>query len=271
MERIRIYIVGAVLVAVVAVFAFVFYQRQQEAAAPEATVAETHREVLEEPAVGGEDVAPELQQPPVMPEIPRWDAADVILEESDPVLRGIVRELSGHQLLAEMLAVDNLAATFVAAVDNIAEGATPAPHLAGLAPKKTFSPGRSGETLVFDAENAGRYDLLTGLMLSLSPADCVELYRTFYPQLSQAYRDLGYPEGDFHLAVARALRHLRETPTPGGPVLLERKVTTWAFADPRLEALSPAQKQLLRTGPENLRRIRQWLTEVEGRLIETAP
>ncbi len=270
MERYRVVIVAACLVVIVGLLGFIFYRKQQQTQTSSAAEAVGEvREPLDPPEVATV-VPPELMQPPAPPESPRWIAEGVTLAESDPTLRGIVRELTGHPLLARMLAVDDLATTFVTAVDNLAEGATPSRHVAGLAPEDPFAPEVAGETYLFSAENAGRYDLLTGLLLSLSPEDCVELYRTFYPLLSQSYTELGYPDGEFHLAAARALRHLLDTPTPAGPVVLERKVTTWGFADPELEALSPARKQLLRCGPDNARRIRQWLSDVEQLLLESA-
>lgn len=270
MERYRIVIIGVALVVIVALVGFLVYQNQQKKVEPAAPVAETVREQLGGPQAEVA-VPPDLVQPPVPPETPRWDVEGVTLDGSDTALRGIVRELSGHPLLTRMLAIDDLAGTFVAAVDNIAEGATPAPHLAALAPEGKFAPGTAGETFVFSEGNAGRYDRLAGLVLSLSPEDCVELYRTFYPLLTQAYQELGYPEAEFHRAVTGALRHLLQTPEPQGVPLLVRQVTTYAYADPRLEALSPAQKQLLRTGPENVRRIRQWLIEVEQLLTQASP
>lgn len=270
MERTRTIWIAAALVAVVAVLAFFTYQKQQQKKAVDTPASETARENLD--AAGLQDAAPEdLVQPPAPPESPRWDAEDVTLAGSDTPLRGIVRELSGHPLLASMLSIDDLAPTFVAMVDNIAEGATPARHLAALAPEKAFIPGTVGETLVFSDGSASRYDLLTGLVLSLSPEDCVELYQTFYPMLSQAYQELGYPEGEFHHTVIGALNHLIQTPEPREAPLLVRKVTTYAFADPQLESLTPAQKQLLRTGVANSRRIKMWLTEVDRLLTLGAP
>jgi hypothetical protein len=270
MERTRTFVIGTALVVVVALLASFAYYKQQQKKAASAPAAQTDRENLDGP--GPQDQLPQgPSQPPAPPEIPRWNAEGVTLAESDAVLRGILQELSGHPQLARMLALDGLARTFVTAVDNIAEGASPARHLSALAPDRSFSPGTAGEAYVFSEGNAGRYDLLTGLALSLSPEDCVELYSIFYPLLAQAYQELGYPDADFHRAVTGALRHLLGTPEPEGPMLLVRQVTTYAFADPRLEALSPAQKQLLRTGPENARRIRQWLTEVEQLLDQASP
>jgi hypothetical protein len=39
------------------------------------------------------------------------------------------------------------------------------------------------------------------------------------------------------------------------PITLEKKITAYKFQDPELEKLSPAAKQFLRLGPENLRRL----------------
>jgi hypothetical protein len=36
----------------------------------------------------------------------------------------------------------------------------------------------------------------------------------------------------------------------------------WAFADPELEALSAAEKHLLRMGPENARQVQEKLSEL---------
>ncbi len=42
------------------------------------------------------------------------------------------------------------------------------------------------------------------------------------------------------------------------------KVKTYRYVDPKLEALSPAQKQLLRMGPENAQKIQAKLRELAG-------
>lgn len=268
MERTRTLVIGTALVVVVALVAFFTWQHQRRGT-PAVTepAAEDVRQDLDRPGEA-EATPPDELPPPAPPETPRWDVSGVALGGSDAALRGIVRDLSGHPLVARLLTPDRLTATFVTAVDNIAEGATPAGMFTGLAPEDRFAPERDGEDLVFSDENAGRYDMLTGLALSLSPDDCAELYRTFYPLLAQAYQELGYPDADFHRAVDRALRHLMETPDLEGPVPLVRKVTTYAFADPELESLSPAQKQLLRMGPENARRIKRWLSELRALLAD---
>jgi hypothetical protein len=55
-------------------------------------------------------------------------------------------------------------------------------------------------------------------------------------------------------------------PVPGADVLLVHKGALNAFADPRLEELTAAQKQLLRMGPRNVRLIQAKLREIGSAL-----
>ena len=45
-------------------------------------------------------------------------------------------------------------------------------------------------------------------------------------------------------------------------IALKMSGIVYAYADPRLEGLSPAQKQLLRMGPENVKAIQAKLREI---------
>ena len=64
-------------------------------------------------------------------------------------------------------------------------------------------------------------------------------------------RELGYPEGDFDRVLERAIGVLLQTPALDEKVALEPKGVTYEYSDPKLESLSPAQKQFLRMGPRN--------------------
>jgi hypothetical protein len=55
---------------------------------------------------------------------------------------------------------------------------------------------------------------------------------------------------------------LLETPVVEGDVRLVTRGALYAYADPRLEALLPAQKQLVRTGPRNTRLMQAKLREI---------
>jgi hypothetical protein len=84
------------------------------------------------------------------------------------------------------------------------------------------------------------------------------------PRIQDAYRELGYPDGDFDRAMERALVELLNTPDIDGDVMLTPKSVSWEFAEPKLQSLSGAQRQFLRMGPRNMR-------IVKGKLREIAP
>jgi hypothetical protein len=88
------------------------------------------------------------------------------------------------------------------------------------------------------------------------------LYATLRPRIEEAYRDLGYPDQPFDRTLQRAIVMLLDTPDVNGPVRVEPKGIGYAFADHLLEALSGPQKELLRTGPRNVRVIQAKLRDI---------
>lgn len=78
----------------------------------------------------------------------------------------------------------------------------------------------------------------------------------------QAHAELGEGARTFHTALRDGLRRLAETPVPDGPIAVIARGGVYAFADARLEALSPAQKLLLRSGPDNARRVQAQLAAI---------
>jgi hypothetical protein len=90
---------------------------------------------------------------------------------------------------------------------------------------------------------------MVAVFTSIDPRGAAELYSRLRPLFNEAYRDLGYPRGNFDDAMRQALRTIVSTPIPDSAPALVRGVGTWRFADPALESLSPVQKQLLRLGP----------------------
>ena len=56
------------------------------------------------------------------------------------------------------------------------------------------------------------------------------------------------------------------TPDLEGDIEIVQPKVYYQFADPNVESLKPLQKQLLRMGPQNLARIKGYLTQVKGYL-----
>jgi hypothetical protein len=193
------------------------------------------------------------------------------LDESDSTLQALAHRVSTHPWLPAWLATKGLVRRFVVVVDNIAEGASPRRHLVFLAPEAAFkvsrrkavgSRERSQERVFIDASSYERYNLIADVFASLDAKSLAEIYRTMKPLVEEAYRELGVPENDFDERLSRAFEVLLETPIVEGEIELELLVTTYAYADPELEDLMPAQKQFLRMGPRNVALIQAKLREV---------
>ena len=211
------------------------------AAAPAAPVAPASPEPPAAPGGGEPESVPATTLPP--------------LAESDAVVRELAGGLSQHPGLSGWLSGQGLIQRFVAVVDNLAEGTSPRPHLLFLAPEASFQTVTRNGRLYVDPRSYGRYDGVADVLASLDPRAAVGLYRQLQPLCEEAYRELGHPPGRFDDVLAKAIQTLLATPVVEGEIELTPKVVTYAFADPRLEALSPAQRHLLRMGPRNVRLI----------------
>lgn len=173
------------------------------------------------------------------------------LDESDAVVRGLVAQLSAHPQVASWLATQGLIRNFTVVVTNIAEGRTPAVHLRSLRPPAAFEVRADGDRLVIDPRSYARYDGVAAAAASIDAAGAARLYGTLKPRIEEAYLQLGAPDGSFDRALERALVRLLATPLVNDPVQVRQVGVGYEFANPDLEALTPAQKQLLRMGPQN--------------------
>lgn len=184
------------------------------------------------------------------------------LEESDALVRELVARLSSHPRVAAWLTTDQLVRNFTVVVLNIAEGRTPSAHLRTIAPSGTFQVVKEGSTARIDPRSYQRYDSHAAAVSAIDARGAARLYATLKPRIDDAYRELGAPDGDFDRTLERAIAHLLKTPALEGPVAVRPAPAGFAFADPSLESLSSAQRQLLRMGPKNMRLVQDTLREV---------
>ncbi len=212
--------------------------------------------------------APPADAPPLPP-----------LAEADGLVRQLLADSLGRGPVLNLLQTGGFVQRAVATVDNLPRQAAPA----RLWPVNPV-PGRfllrgdpAQQPQPVHAENAARYDTLVGTLTALPPAQAVALYRRLYPLFQQAWRDLGYPRGEFNTRLLQVLDHLLATPVPTPPLrltLTEVKgpvpsTTPWLryeFADPALQGLSAGQRALLRTGPAHQRQLMDWLAGLRQEL-----
>jgi hypothetical protein len=187
------------------------------------------------------------------------------LADSDPLVRELVRKLSSNPTLAAWLTTDNLLRRFTAGVHNIAAGRSPAAHARHVTPPPPFTATTKGNAAVMDARSYARYDTFAAAVGSIDAGGAARLYATLRPRLEEASSELG-SGSSFDATLERALYVLLQTPVVEGPIALRSKGANYAYADPKLEQLTGAQKHLLRMGPRNMRAIQGKLREIAREL-----
>jgi hypothetical protein len=210
---------------------------------------------------------PERVVAPQKPPEPLGSAAARIvlppLDETDPLVRDLVKTLTSHPRIAAWLATQDLIRNFVLVVAAVAEERTPARPLRVLRPSARFHVVERAGALYVDPRSYERFDGLAAAAASIDPAGAARLYATLKPRIEEASRDLGKPDTPFDRTLERAIVLLLETPIVPDPVRAEPQGGVgYGFAAPDLEALPAPQKQLLRMGPRNVRTIQSSLRAI---------
>ena len=224
-------LIALVVVAAALAGAAVWYLRRPQAPPPPA------------PAAAKVEKAPDAPLPPP--------------EKSDEQVRKDMASLSSRPEWAQWLGVSDLLDRFVVVVDNVAEDVNPRKQLDFIQVKRQAS----------DTLDTSRYDFVADVIASIDAKGAAQVVHDLHPLLETAYHKLGYPERKFDQVAAKALQRIVEAPVQEkAPRLSPKGGENYAFADPKLEALGPVEKLLLRMGPRNTRLIQAKAREVAAAL-----
>lgn len=178
------------------------------------------------------------------------------LAGSDDMLRELVRQLSRDPLLGRLLGTRELVRTMTLAVVQVGDGRTPAASLAPLRPSIRLETGASGTVQPASYE---RWESAVRALQSIPAREAAQVYVNVKQLFDEAYRELGYPQGDFDVALVKAIRMLNATPDVPGDVVLQRRDGYFEHDNPALRSLTPVQKQLILLGPDHRRRVLAWI------------
>ncbi len=252
-SRAPLWIAAALLVVLAAAVSVLWYVRAGMGAGETRPAAS-----LAKPPVQG-DV-----REPLGPAVEPIDLPPLVL--TDPLVRELLGRLSSSPTLAAWLASDGLIRAFAVSVENVADGESPAKHVRALAPRSPFRTVNEGKAITVDPHSYSRYDGLANAVASLDPAGLARVYSLLKPRLVEAYTELGHPDGNIDAAVERATAVLLQAPMVEDPVSLRPRVLSYKYERDDLEALAPAQKQLLRMGPRNVRIVQEQLRAIAREL-----
>lgn len=188
------------------------------------------------------------------------------LAESDPFVRERLEPMS---LPEPWLEQGDYVRRLAVVAENATRGTYPRRQLEFLAPEGPFKVVERGEALYVDPVSYDRYDRYVEVLEGIDPGELAGLIETVEPLLAAALGELGV-EAPADQVFDTALAEVMAVPVLSGDVELVQPNVMYHYADPDLEALSPLQKQVLRMGPDNVRRLQDHLREVAGAL-ELAP
>lgn len=180
----------------------------------------------------------------------KLDLPDLL--DSDDVFRKHVVKLSPG--LAQWLSSDQLIRRYMVIANDFAQGFRVAKHMSLFRFEQPFSVLENGNALYFAPKCFHRYDALAQAIQAINAKEAVEVYLTFRPLMLQVFEEFKYPKGiTLENMINKAAGEILATPFIEGQIELVRPSLFYKYADPKLEALSPVQKQMIRMGPDNMR------------------
>ena len=194
------------------------------------------------------------------------------IDDGDTQLRKLAAGWSSDPIFAKWLDLLSLR-HLVAAAQLVADGASPPPALPFLsipgpfvvreveAPKPAKGKVRPPPQLFIATSSYARYDALLRVFGSVNAAAAGDAYAQVRPFCEAAFGEIGRPGKRFDDVLTAALRRVLAVKLIDGEVELVPKGAVYAFKDPAVEALSAAEKQVLRLGPENGRVLQRQLRE----------
>ncbi|MDQ3265127.1 MAG: DUF3014 domain-containing protein [Myxococcota bacterium] len=218
--------------------------------------------------LGGEEEAPApavvdagTPAPPPKPTLPSPS-------ETDPRVRSLLGPASTEANWAEYLKQSDLVRVFVSATNNIAEGESPRTRLFFLRPVGEFQTTEKADRrkktrkLFIAPASYARYDGVTLVIGSLDEKVIASAYVALKPWIDLAFEEIAPRNARFETIWQNAINRLVAVPLPVGEVEVVPQGALFAFADPATEALSAAEKHLLRMGPTNQKVIQAKLVAI---------
>ncbi len=262
-------IVGILLVVILAVVFWPSDEEPEPVVNPEAEVTEPEVTAPEEPEVF-EPTQPaptvELEEKDDVEPLPEQVEPDPEpLDTSDPAVKASLIESSsaGEETVNRMLVDEGLIQRFVVSVTNLANDEMAPNHQLLTPPEQSFRVYSQAGKQWIDAASYKRYTPYVDMLESFNNEALLNIYGIYKGDIQAKYAEIGNPDQAFNSVLLEAIDQLLDTPEVPVPVEVYTDSVAYKYADDRLENLSEPQKQLLRTGPDNMRRIKAKLRELK--------
>lgn len=217
---------------------------------PEATIPSSN-EIIDE----------EMEATEEKPTLPR-------LDESDQFVRDRISMMSSKEGLKTWLSTDDLLRRSASYLDGLSRGVILGKIFTLSSPESNFATHRDGDIIWLNAGNYERYNATIQVLTSIDMKLVAQMFHFSRPLLESAFSELGYQPRQMDGIILTALDQVISTPVIVEPIQLTRDSVIYKFADPGLESLTPLQKQLIRSGPENTQRLQQQAILLKNSLLD---
>jgi len=262
-------IVGILLIVILAVVFWPSEDEPETVINPESEVTEPEVTPSEEPEIF------EPSQPAPTVELEEKDEVEPLpepmepdpepLDTSDPAVKASLLESSSadEETVNRMLVNEGLIQRFVVSVTNLANDEMAPNHQLLTPPEQNFRVYSQAGKQWIDAASYKRYTPYVDMLESFNNEALLNIYGIYKEDIQAKFSEIGNPNEDFNKVLLQAIDQLLDTPEVPVPVEVYTDSVAYKYADERLENLNEPQKQLLRTGPDNMRRIKAKLRELK--------
>jgi hypothetical protein len=216
------------------------------------------------PKVDDQELPPEPAKPSIK-EISIEEPVEVVnvlpsLDDSDKMVKKSLLNITPVTVFK--LVVDNdMIRRVVVYIENLAAGKLADKHQIFTKPQGDFKVIDSA-VITVDPSSYKRYNKYVELFTEIPVQELIALKDEYKPLINEAYAEIGFDDHDFDQRLSLAIEHLLSTPEIPADTPLMSQSVSYTYALPEYEQLSDAQKQLLRLGPDNVKKVKSKLSSL---------
>ncbi|MCS5595471.1 MAG: DUF3014 domain-containing protein [Porticoccaceae bacterium] len=189
------------------------------------------------------------------------------LDTSDEFVRERIVLMSNKAEINNWLATDDLVRRTASYLDGLSRGIILGKIFPLSSPQSSFATHNDGDMIWLNAGNYERYNTTVAVLASLDMKSMAQMFHFARPLLESAFLEMGYKPRQMDGILLTAIDQVLNTPIIVEPISLTRDSVAYKYADISLESLTPLQKQLIRTGPENTQRLQQQALLLKNALL----
>ncbi|MBW4047448.1 MAG: DUF3014 domain-containing protein [Proteobacteria bacterium] len=201
-------------------------------------------------------------------QVPATSASLPTLEHSDSAIGKAIESVIGKLAFVQWVVPHTLIVHIVSTVDNLPRQQAPVLGWPVKPVLGSLQVSGRGATLAIAQGNAARYAPHLQILQNLGAQRLVSVYLEFYPLFQKAYKEFGYPSGNFNARLLVVIDNLLAAPEPQAPILLAQPRVLDTYADATLESASAGQKILMRMGLRNEQAVKSWPRQIKAQLLQ---